>query len=119
MRTLIAVASLSAMSFATLGAAPAGAMVGYISDTKCATTAGAKAKTAREWINPAAFENCAKKCVKEGSEVVFVTEDNKILKFDAASKEKIAQLLGHKVSVTGTVNGSTLKVDSITALKME
>ena len=71
------------------------------------------------WIKPAAFEDCVKKCVKEGSEAVFVTEDNKILKVDPASKEKVAQYLGHKVSVTGKVEGTILKIDSITALKLQ
>ena len=116
---LIAVVSLSVASLSTLGAmAPSGAIVGYISDTKCATD-GSKARTAAEWIKPAAFEDCVKKCVKDGSEAVFVTEDNKILKVDLASKGKITQYLGHKVSVTGKVDGTTLKIDSITALKMQ
>ena len=119
MRMFIAVVGLSVASFASLSAATAnGAIVGYISDTKCATS-GAKAKTAAEWIQPAAFEDCVKKCVKEGSAAVFVTEDNKILKLDAASSAKIEQYLGHKVSVTGKVEGTTLKIDTITALKLQ
>jgi hypothetical protein len=93
------------------------AITGYISDTKCAMS-GSKAKTAAEWIKPAAFEECVKTCVKDGSAAVFVTEDNKILTFDKASVEKITPFLGHKVSVTGDVKGGTLKVDSITGLKM-
>ena len=115
----IAVAGFSVASFVALAAAPAnGAIIGYISDTKCATD-GAKAKTAAEWIKPAAFEDCVKKCVKEGSTPAFVTEDNKILKVDAASSEKITQYLGHKVSVTGKVEGGTLKIDTITGLKLQ
>ena len=119
MRKFIAVVGLSVASFAALAAAPAtGAIVGYISDTKCATD-GAKAKTAAEWIKPAAFEDCVKKCVKDGSPAVFVTEDNKILKVDAASSAKLEQFLGRKVSVTGKVEGTTLKIDTITALKLQ
>ena len=119
MRKFIAVVGLSVASFAALAAAPAtGAIIGYISDTKCATD-GAKAKTAAEWIKPAAFEDCVKKCVKDGSPAVFVTEDNKILKVDAASSAKLEQFLGRKVSVTGKVEGTTLKIDTITALKMQ
>src|SRR5436190_20279510 len=118
MKMFIAVVGLSVGSIAALGAAPAnGAMIGYISDTKCAT-AGAKAKTAAEWIKPAAFEECVKTCVKDGSEAVFVTEDNKILTFDKASVAKITPFLGRKVSVTGNVKDRTLKVDGITGLKM-
>ena len=119
MRMCIVAVGFSVASFATLGAAPAnGAIVGYISDTDCATK-GAKAKTAAEWIQPAAFEDCVKKCVKDGSAAVFVTEDNKILKVDAASSARITQFLGHKVSVTGKVEGATLKIDTITDLKLK
>ena len=118
MRMFIAVVGLSVASFAALAAAPAtGAIVGYISDTKCATD-GAKAKTAAEWIKPAAFEDCVKKCVKDGSPAVFVTEDNKILKVDAASSAKLEQFLGRKVSVTGKVEGTTLKIDTVSGLKL-
>ena len=120
MKMLIATAALFVGSLAAVGAmAPAApAIVGYVSDTKCATSAS-KARTAAEWIKPAAFEECVKKCVKEGSDAVFVTEDNKILKFDAASAGKIAPYLGRKVSVTGNVKDGTIKIGSITALKME
>lgn len=96
----------------------AGPIVGYISDEKCALS-GAKASKAAEWIKPAAFEACVKDCVNKGAEAVFVTEDNKILKFDAASKKKIAAHMGHKVSVTGKVQGSTITVDTIADLKLE
>lgn len=119
MRMFFAVVGLSIASFAAVAAAPAnGTIVGYISDTKCAS-GSAKAKSAAEWIQPAAFEDCVKKCVKEGSAAVFVTEDNKILKVDAASSAKIEQYLGHKVSVTGKVEGTTLKIDTITGLKLQ
>ena len=119
MKQLIAAVALSVMSLSTLGAmAPAArAITGYISDNKCAISSS-KAKTAAEWIKPAAFEKCVKDCVKEGSDAVFVTEDNRILTVDAASIEKITPFLGRKVSVTGTVEGRTLKVNSITGLKM-
>ena len=94
------------------------AIVGYVSDAKCAT-ASAKAKTAGEWIKPAAFESCVKDCVKAGSELVFVTADNKILTFSDDSKSKVTPLAGHKVSVVGKVEGTTLKVDRITGLELK
>ena len=111
MRMLIVAALFAAM------APESAAITGYVSDTKCAMS-GSKAKTAAEWIKPAAFEECVKTCVKDGSEAVFVTEDNKILTFDKASAAKITPFLGHKVSVTGSVKDGTLKVNSITGLKM-
>jgi hypothetical protein len=101
--TMLAAASM------TLAAAE---WTGYVSDTKCAAS-NAKAKSAAEWVKPEAFEACAKQCVKAGSEPVFVTEDNKILKFDADSAKKIMPHLGHKVTVTGTVEGDILTVRSI------
>jgi hypothetical protein len=113
-KRLFAVLTLSALG--SLGAFAA-ELTGYISDDQCARS-GSKAKTAAEWIQPAAFEACAQKCVKAGSAAVFVTEDNKILKIDSASKDKITPHLGHKVTVKGKVNGDTLTVDSIASLKM-
>jgi hypothetical protein len=90
---------------------------GYLSDEQCAN-GGAKSKTAAEWIKPAAFEACVKKCVKAGSAVVFVTEDNKIVKIDAQSMEKVTPQIGHKVKVTGKIEGGTLQVESISPLPM-
>jgi len=113
-RKLIAVVSFSLLAAAAPRAAE---MTGYVSDAKCAAS-GAKAKTAAEWIKPAAFESCVKDCVKNGSDAVFVTEDNKTLKFDAASMDKIKAHLGHKVKVTGTVEGDVLKVETVTMVKM-
>jgi len=118
MKKLIAVLGLTVATFSTSGMAAGGAMVGYISDAKCANDS-AKAKTAAEWIKPAAFESCVKECVKGGSEAVFLTEDNKILKIDAASVARITPFLGHKVSITGKVEGTTVKVDTITGLKLQ
>jgi outer membrane protein assembly factor BamB len=93
-------------------AAFAGEFTGYISDEKCASSS-AKAKTAAEWIKPAAFESCVKKCVKDGSAVVFVTEDNHLYKIDADSMSKVMPQLGHKVVVTGKIEGGTITIDSI------
>lgn len=118
MKKLIAVVGLTVATFSTSGMAAGGAVVGYISDAKCASDS-AKAKTAAEWIKPAAFENCVKECVKGGSEAVFLTEDNKILKLDAASVSKVTPFLGHKVSVTGKVEGTTMKIETITGLKLQ
>lgn len=113
MKTLFAVLGFAALA----STAFAGEYTGYLSDEQCATS-GAKAKTAAEWIKPAGFEACVKKCVKAGSAVVFVTEDNKIVKIDAASMDKVTPEIGHKVKVTGKIEGGTLKVDSISALSL-
>jgi hypothetical protein len=93
-------------------------MTGYVSDDACATKS-AKAGKAMDWIKVDAFEACVKKCVKEGSAMVFVTEDNKILRFDQASSAKVMPLMGHRVKVTGTAKDGTLMVDTIAAIEMK
>lgn len=90
---------------------------GYVSDEKCAVSS-AKAAKASDWVNPKAFESCAKKCAEAGSAVVFVTEDNKILKLDAESTTKAMPHLGHRVSLSGKLDNGTLKIDKIESIKM-
>lgn len=114
MKKLCAVLILSALASMSAFAAE---FTGYLSDEKCAVS-GAKAKTAAEWIKPAAFESCVKSCVKGGETVVFVTEDNKIVKIDAASMNKIMPVIGHKVKINGTMDGDKLNVESVSTLPM-
>jgi hypothetical protein len=116
---MIALPALAAVLVYASGALAAGrTIVGYVSDSECATKS-AKASSAAEWIKPAAFEDCVKKCLKDGSTAVFVTEDNKVLQFDRASAAKIQPFHGHKVSVTGTLQGTTLSVERVTDLKLQ
>ena len=115
MKRILAIAALSAVLSTTGFAAE---MTGYISDDACALKS-AKAASAADWINPSAFEDCAKKCVKEGSTAVFVTEDNKVLRLDPRSSAKVMPLLGHRVKLTGTEKGGTLTVDTIAAIAMK
>lgn len=93
-------------------------LTGYVSDEQCAKMSS-KAAKATDWINPKAFESCAQKCVKNGSPMVFVTEDNKVLKLDADSTKKASAHLGHRVSVTGKVENGALKIDKIDNVAME
>jgi hypothetical protein len=93
-------------------------MTGYVSDEQCAVSSS-KATKATDWINPKAFESCAQKCAKNGSPVVFVTEDNKVLKIDPASAKKAGALLGHRVSVDGKVENGTLKINKIAGIEMQ
>jgi len=109
MKKLVAVLAVSAIACIS---ALASEMTGYISDTKCAAE-HAKSPTAAGWIHPKVFESCAKLCVKDGSEAVFLTEDNKVLKIDAGSLDKVMPHLGHRVKLNGKVENGHLKVDSI------
>ena len=110
---------LAAVAFLTLFSAGSFAedLKGYISDQKCAAH-GAKAAKASDWVNPQAFPSCAKKCVEAGSPVVFVTDDNKILKLDADSTAKAKPHVGEHVSLSGMVENDTLKIDKIAKIEM-
>jgi hypothetical protein len=85
-----ALASISAM---------AADWTGYIVDKSCAD------KKAM-WGN----EKCAASCIKKGAPAVFVTEDGKIFQVD---QDKVVAHAGHKVTITGTMDGDTIKVDSV------
>jgi hypothetical protein len=91
---LTAIGSLSAF---------AGEWSGYIADSKCKHTDGTADHIA-----------CTEKCVKGGAEAVFVTSDDKVLKIDKASMAKVQAHLGHKVTITGKVDGDTVTIDKIT-----
>ena len=80
----------------------AGEWSGTITDAKCKHTDGTEAHIA-----------CAQKCVKGGSDAVFITADNKVLTIDKASMDKVTPHIGHKVTVTGKVTGDTIMIDSV------
>jgi hypothetical protein len=96
----------------------AGQLTGYVSDEKCAVSS-AKAAKASDWVDPKAFQSCAQKCAKAGSAVVFVTEDNKVLKLNAESTKKAMPYLGHRVALSGSLDNGTLKIDRIASIKMD
>jgi hypothetical protein len=86
---------------AALTMAADGTWTGYISDSNC----GAKG------ANDKARE-CTIKCVKSGAKYVFVNDaDKKVYLVDA--QDKVADHAGHHVTVKGTVDGDTLKLESI------
>jgi hypothetical protein len=99
MKRLIATFALSAIG--TMSAF-AGEWTGYIADSKCKHTDGTEKSIA-----------CTQSCIKRGGEAVFVTSDDKVLKIDKASIEKVTPHFGHKVIVTGNVTGDTISVDTI------
>jgi len=74
---------------------------GTVSDAKC----GAKHAMASD-----AAAKCVQGCVKGGSDPVLVV-DGKVYKVD--SKDKFTDHLGHKVTVTGKLEGDTITVDSV------
>ena len=83
-----------------------GSWTGYISDSACGAK-GANDKHAE----------CAAKCVKEkGAKYVFVNDvDHKVYAIDA--QDKVAEHAGHHVTVTGSVDGDSMKVASVAMAK--
>jgi hypothetical protein len=76
-------------------------LTGYIADSKCNSQAAHEG--ARE---------CTIKCVKEGAKYVFVSDgDKKVYSLDDQSK--VAEHAGDHVTVTGSVDGDSLKLSSI------
>jgi hypothetical protein len=90
---------LSVFALCAMGAMAAD-WSGTIMDEKCSTNKAMKENAA-----------CAERCIKGGSAAVLVTDDGKIYKL--AEQSKVVAHAGHKVTVTGTMDGDTIKVDSV------
>jgi hypothetical protein len=73
---------------------------GYVIDESCAAKPAMKGN-----------EACARKCIKGGSPAVLLTVDAKVYKLD--DQAQAAEHAGHKVKISGTLNGDTIKVESI------
>src|SRR5689334_5106883 len=81
-------------------------LTGVVSDEMC----GADHKM----MNVKPDSKCVTECVKMGSKYVLLSGSNVYVLSDQKTPEKFA---GKKVTVTGTVDGKNLKVDSIAAAK--
>lgn len=88
---LTAAFSLSAM---------AANVTGYIIDQSCADKPAMRGNV-----------QCAQSCIKKGSPAVLVTDDGKVYKL--SDQAKVVDHAGHKVTVTGKVDGDTIQVDSV------
>ncbi len=97
MKKAIALFGLGALLSAGLIAAD---FNGYVIDEACSAKPAMKGN-----------EACARKCLKGGSPAVLLTTDAKVYKLDDQSKA--VEHAGHKVKVTGTLNGDTIKIESI------
>jgi hypothetical protein len=73
---------------------------GYIVDKSCASKK-------EMWGN----EACAKRCMGRGDPAVFVTADGKI--YQVTEQDKIKDVAGKKVTITGKMDGDTISVDSV------
>ena len=77
---------------------------GYVVDQSCAGKQGAKSASDDH-------SACSARCIKGGSPAVLVTADGKVYKI--ADQDKVVAHAGHKVTITGNVDGDTIKVDSV------
>ena len=84
--------------------AAAAELKGTISDASCA----AKHADASE-----ASKKCVQGCVKRGTAPVFVSEDGKVYKIEEASRAKVMDHLGDRVTLQGTMAGDTVTIESV------
>lgn len=99
MKKAFAVLALAALLVPAL--ASADSWTGWITDDHC----GAKGASADH-------ASCAKKCLDQGGKLVFFNSaDQKLYSLD---NQKLAEEnIGHEVVVTGTADGTSIKVESI------
>jgi uncharacterized protein DUF5818 len=77
---------------------------GYIADANCAAKQGAKAASD-------GHAGCAAGCIKKGAAAVLVTPEGKVYKIE--NQEAVTEHAGHKVTVTGKMDGETIHVDNV------
>jgi Protein of unknown function (DUF5818) len=95
--------TITAVALMTVGFAASGLAAdykGFVEDQKCSTMAAMKGDA-----------DCAQKCIKGGSPAVLVTPEGKVYKI--ANQDKIVASAGQNVTVSGTLKGDTLTVDSV------
>ena len=73
---------------------------GTIMDAACSTKEAMKGNA-----------ECAASCIKRGQPAVLVSEDGKIYKIK--EQDKVTAHAGHKVTITGKLDGETLSVESV------
>jgi len=92
--------ALSALSAAFSICAMAAQWTGVIMDEKCSGNKDMREKA-----------NCAEVCIKGGSPAVLVTDDGTVYKI--ANQAKVTSHAGQKVTVTGKMQGNSIKVDNV------
>jgi len=101
MRTLLSLAVAALLAVPVVASAEQCKWTGYVTDTHCGKNGATKDHTAA----------CVEKCMKGGSHAQLMNDaDGKI--YDLDSFDKVKPLMGSKVTVTGTLEGNTIKVAS-------
>jgi hypothetical protein len=103
----VAVAILCGFGLVNLAAAAGKTFTGEVSDAMCG---------AKHMGNPA---ECTRACVKKGSAYALVVGDKvyTLKTDDKAALAELDKLAGAKASVTGTADGDTIAVESVSAAK--
>lgn len=86
-------------SIAVTYAGDKGKWTGFISDSDCGAKGNSKDHAA-----------CAKKCVAAGATPVFVVGDKV---YAITNPEKVAKLVGEKVTITGTMTGDSVEIEKV------
>lgn len=98
MKKLLAVLALCASS------ALAADVTGYIIDKNCSTK--------KEMYGD---EACAKRCIGRGAPAVLATEEGKV--YSISNQDKVKEMAGKKVTVTGKMENDTITVNTIALAK--
>ena len=101
MKTVLTVVMLV---FALSCLAMAEEWTGYIADANCAAKQGAKAASD-------GHAGCAQGCIKKGAAAVLVTSEGKVFKIN--NQDKVVDHAGHKVTISGKLDGDSIQVDSV------
>jgi hypothetical protein len=85
-------------------AAIAADVTGYIVDKSCSGK--------KEMLGD---EACAKRCIGRGSPAMLATEDGKV--YAISNQDKVKEMAGKKVNVSGKMDGDSITVDKIELAK--
>ena len=96
-------------------ALPSKTFTGEVTDSICAPS-GSHATTMSKTPGMGNdSETCTKKCVAMGAKYVLYDPTNRAV-YSVEDQGKLAQFAGHKVRVTGTLDGSAIKILNIKGL---
>ena len=104
--TVLAVLGSMVLGAGMLVAQSSQTIHGFVSDAHCGAAHSSPSEAATKCIN-----KCINKCMKGGSTAVIVS-DGKVYQLKGEAAE-VAKYAGQNVTVTGTVDGDTLTVVSV------
>jgi len=88
---------------------------GEVTDSICAPSGSHSATIAKTPGMGNDSVTCTKKCVSMGAKYVLLDPSSQAM-YTIEDPDKVSQFAGHKVKVTGTLNGNAINVTNISAL---